>query len=67
MTTGVRGPAPGLEAPAIGTDPARPGRCRAWPARPVRLPPGRHEVTCAVSGGADSLALLALAVEAGCR
>lgn len=30
--------------------------------------PGRGEpVTCAVSGGADSLALLALAVEAGCQ
>ena len=29
------------------------------------FPPG--DVTCAVSGGADSLALLVLAVEAGCR
>ena len=29
-------------------------------------PPGRA-VTCAVSGGADSLALLALAAHAGCR
>lgn len=29
-------------------------------------PPGTH-VTCAVSGGADSLALLVLAVAAGCR
>jgi tRNA(Ile)-lysidine synthase len=30
-------------------------------------PPPGTEVTCAVSGGADSLALLVLAVEAGCR
>ena len=35
------------------------GRCR--------FPPPGSELTCAVSGGADSLALLALAVEAGCR
>jgi tRNA(Ile)-lysidine synthase len=48
----------------------------AGPARldPVRallprttLPPPGTVVTCAVSGGADSLALLALAVAAGCR
>ncbi|HEX2191587.1 MAG TPA: tRNA lysidine(34) synthetase TilS [Acidimicrobiales bacterium] len=31
------------------------------------FPPPGTEVTCAVSGGADSLALLVLAVEAGCR
>lgn len=31
------------------------------------FPPPGTEVTCAVSGGADSLALLALAVAAGCR
>jgi tRNA(Ile)-lysidine synthase len=31
------------------------------------FPPSGAAVTCAVSGGADSLALLALAVEAGCR
>lgn len=30
------------------------------------FPPGGTEVSCAVSGGADSLALLVLAVEAGC-
>src|SRR4029450_14035926 len=30
------------------------------------FPPAGTEVCCAVSGGADSLALLALAVEAGC-
>ena len=30
------------------------------------FPPSGTEVTCAVSGGADSLALLVLAVEAGC-
>ncbi|HWC09669.1 MAG TPA: tRNA lysidine(34) synthetase TilS [Acidimicrobiales bacterium] len=35
-------------------------------ARCTFSPPGT-EVTCAVSGGADSLALLVLAVEAGCR
>ena len=31
------------------------------------FPPPGSPVTCAVSGGADSLALLALAVAAGCR
>jgi tRNA(Ile)-lysidine synthase len=31
------------------------------------FPPAGAEVTCAVSGGADSLALLVLAAEAGCR
>lgn len=31
------------------------------------FPPAGTEVTCAVSGGADSLALLVLAVAAGCR
>jgi tRNA(Ile)-lysidine synthase len=31
------------------------------------FPPPGHAVTCAVSGGADSLALLALAAHAGCR
>ena len=31
------------------------------------FPPAPTAVTCAVSGGADSLALLVLAVEAGCR
>jgi tRNA(Ile)-lysidine synthase len=31
------------------------------------FPPSGTELTCAVSGGADSLALLVLAVEAGCR
>ena len=31
-----------------------------------RFPPGGHAVTCAVSGGADSLALLLLAVRRGC-
>jgi len=31
------------------------------------FPPVGSEVTCAVSGGPDSLALLALAIEAGCR
>jgi tRNA(Ile)-lysidine synthase len=31
------------------------------------FPPSGSRLTCAVSGGADSLALLALAVEAGCR
>lgn len=31
------------------------------------FPPADTEVACAVSGGADSLALLALAVHAGCR
>ena len=31
------------------------------------FPPPGADVTCAVSGGADSLALLALAVAAGCR
>ncbi len=31
------------------------------------FPPAGTTVTCAVSGGADSLALLVLAVEAGCR
>ena len=35
------------------------GRCR--------FPPAGTDVTCAVSGGADSLALLVLAVAAGCR
>ncbi|HEY5156115.1 MAG TPA: tRNA lysidine(34) synthetase TilS [Acidimicrobiales bacterium] len=35
------------------------GRCR--------LPPAATPVTCGVSGGADSLSLLALAVAAGCR
>jgi tRNA(Ile)-lysidine synthase len=35
------------------------GRCE--------FPAAASEVTCAVSGGADSLALLALAVHAGCR
>lgn len=32
-----------------------------------RFPPPGTDVTCAVSGGADSLALLVLAVEAGCH
>lgn len=32
-----------------------------------RFPPPGTDVTCAVSGGADSLALVVLAVEAGCR
>lgn len=32
-----------------------------------RFPPAGTEVTCAVSGGPDSVALLVLAVEAGCR
>lgn len=32
-----------------------------------RFPPPGSAVTCAVSGGADSLALLVLAVEAGCE
>ncbi len=32
-----------------------------------RFPPSGSEVVCAVSGGPDSLALLALAVAAGCR
>lgn len=32
-----------------------------------RFPPAGTAVTCAVSGGADSLALLVLAVEAGCE
>ncbi|HLX87195.1 MAG TPA: ATP-binding protein, partial [Acidimicrobiales bacterium] len=31
------------------------------------FPPPGSEVLCAVSGGADSLALLVLAAEAGCR
>ncbi|HEX7094738.1 MAG TPA: hypothetical protein VF183_02570, partial [Acidimicrobiales bacterium] len=31
------------------------------------FPPAGSPVTCAVSGGADSLALLVLAVEAGCE
>jgi tRNA(Ile)-lysidine synthase len=31
------------------------------------FPPAGTDVTCAVSGGADSLALMALAVAAGCR
>ena len=31
------------------------------------FPPAGHAVTCAVSGGADSLALLVLAAAAGCR
>jgi len=31
------------------------------------FPPSGSDVTCAVSGGPDSLALLVLAVEAGCR
>ena len=41
----------------------------AWAALVARCtfpPPGTH-VTCAVSGGADSLALLVLATAAGCR
>ena len=32
----------------------------------ARFPPAGTEVSCAVSGGADSLALLVLAVDAGC-
>ncbi|MFP5317784.1 MAG: tRNA lysidine(34) synthetase TilS [Acidimicrobiia bacterium] len=35
--------------------------------RRCTFPPAGTEVACAVSGGADSLALLALAVAAGCR
>ena len=32
----------------------------------MHLPAARHPVTCAVSGGADSMALMVLAVAAGC-
>ena len=41
------------------------GDATCWPA--ARFPPPGTAVTCAVSGGADSLALLVLAVEAGCE
>jgi tRNA(Ile)-lysidine synthase len=46
---------------------------RQWPPatddllRRCTFPPAGEAVVCAVSGGADSLALLALAVAAGCR
>jgi tRNA(Ile)-lysidine synthase len=46
-------------APAGGGAPDLLARCT--------FPPPGTAVTCAVSGGADSLALLILAVEAGCR
>ncbi len=44
-----------------------------WPAETAALlrrcsfPPAGRPVVCAVSGGADSLAMLALAVAAGCE
>jgi tRNA(Ile)-lysidine synthase len=47
-------------------DPAGPDPRDALLAR-CAFPPAGTAVTCAVSGGADSLALLALAVRAGCR
>ena len=52
-------------------DPGRSAIARPDPLRPLlartTFPPAGTPVTCAVSGGADSLALLALAVAAGCR
>lgn len=45
--------------PAVGLREDLLGRCR--------FPAGGTEVTCAVSGGADSLSLLVLAVAAGCE
>jgi tRNA(Ile)-lysidine synthase len=49
----------GRQLTAVGSAPDLLARCT--------FPPRGTEVTCAVSGGADSLALLVLAVEAGCR
>jgi tRNA(Ile)-lysidine synthase len=64
----VTGPPPGRPAPADPTDPADPAAPALLAALAARctFPPPGTAVTCAVSGGADSLALLALAVEAGC-
>ncbi|HVN51807.1 MAG TPA: tRNA lysidine(34) synthetase TilS [Acidimicrobiales bacterium] len=55
------GPAPSVEPLGDLAEACAPllGRCR--------FPEPGTKVTCAVSGGADSLALLALAVAAGCR
>ena len=50
------------QQPVAPPTPRRPPE-RCWP---CTFPPAGSDVTCAVSGGADSMALLALAVAAGC-
>jgi tRNA(Ile)-lysidine synthase len=56
-----------LTAPAPPVDAARLAAAAAPLLGRCRFPPVESEVTCAVSGGADSSALLALAVAAGLR
>lgn len=65
----------GAGAGAKSGDRARGGRSATLPVGPdvdallsrCQFPPAGEEVVCAVSGGADSLAMLGLAVAAGCR
>lgn len=55
-------------APALALALPPPARAAADALLPrCHLPPGGDEACCAVSGGPDSLALLVLAVHAGCR
>ena len=64
---GARGPGRVTLRPSSGPPrPAWPGR---WPRSlgALHLPPAGTPLVCAVSGGPDSLALLVLAVAAGCR
>jgi tRNA(Ile)-lysidine synthase len=57
--------------PEVTAGPARAHRGRTTDAEALlelcTFPPPGSELSCAVSGGADSLALLVLAVRAGCR
>ena len=63
---GPADPGPSHPGPA-GSGPGGPAPDRAALLARCGFPPAGHELTCAVSGGPDSLALLVLAVGAGCR